>query len=126
MLGGGWSLCIFSLRLGVGVEVRRLDRRAVSVDDHEFGALFVSHDGRRYGLGVPGTGDRGQAEELAQDALVRTDRRWALVGPPEDAMVIWAAVRQLPARQRAVIVLGYYEDLSEVEVARLWGLPLGT
>jgi DNA-directed RNA polymerase specialized sigma24 family protein len=41
-------------------------------------------------------------------------------------MVIWAAVRQLPARQRAVIVLGFYEDLSEVEVARLWGLPLGT
>ena len=41
-------------------------------------------------------------------------------------MAMWAAVRQLPARQRAVIVLRYYEDLSEVEVARLLGLPLGT
>jgi RNA polymerase sigma-70 factor (ECF subfamily) len=41
-------------------------------------------------------------------------------------MVMWAAVRQLPSRQRAVIVLRYYEDLSEAEVARLLGLPLGT
>jgi DNA-directed RNA polymerase specialized sigma24 family protein len=57
---------------------------AVSVDDHEFGAFFVSHYGRLYALGVLLTGDRGQAEELAQDALVRTYRRWALVGPPDD------------------------------------------
>jgi RNA polymerase sigma-70 factor (sigma-E family) len=141
----------------------------VPVDDHEFGAFFVSHYGRLYALGVLLTGDRGQAEELAQDALVRTYGRWALVGPPddpasfarrvlinrhrsllrrgvvearqllrlgadaqpvadqpEDAMVMWAAVRQLPPRQRAVIVLRYYEDLSELEVARLLGLPLGT
>jgi RNA polymerase sigma factor (sigma-70 family) len=45
---------------------------------------------------------------------------------PEDAVAIWTAVRQLPPRQRAVIVLRYYEDLSEPEVARLLGLPLGT
>ena len=45
---------------------------------------------------------------------------------PEDEMVMWAAVRQLPPRQRAVIVLRYYEDLSDLEVARLLGLPLGT
>jgi DNA-directed RNA polymerase specialized sigma24 family protein len=49
----------------------------VPVDDHEFGAFFVSHYGRLYALGVLLTGDRGQAEELAQDALVRTYRRWA-------------------------------------------------
>jgi RNA polymerase sigma factor (sigma-70 family) len=49
-----------------------------------------------------------------------------VVEHPEDAVAIWAAVRQLPPRQRAVIVLRYYEDLSEVEVARLLGLPLGT
>jgi RNA polymerase sigma-70 factor, ECF subfamily len=44
----------------------------------------------------------------------------------EDGMVLWAAVRRLPARQRAVLVLRYHEDLSEVEVARLLGMPLGT
>jgi len=141
----------------------------VPVDDHEFGAFFISSYGRLYALGVLLSGDRGQAEELAQDALVRTYRRWALVGQPddpasfarrvlinrhrsllrrgvvearqllrlrpdaqpvadqpEDAMVMWTAVRQLPPRQRAVIVLRYYEDLSEAEVARLLGLPLGT
>ena len=36
------------------------------------------------------------------------------------------AVRCLPARQRAVLVLRYHEDLPEAEVARLLGLPLGT
>jgi DNA-directed RNA polymerase specialized sigma24 family protein len=30
------------------------------------------------------------------------------------------------ARQRAVVVLRYQEDLSESEVARLLGLPVGT
>jgi RNA polymerase sigma-70 factor (sigma-E family) len=44
----------------------------------------------------------------------------------ERAMVLWEAVRTLPPRQRAVLVLRYQEDLTEVEVARLLGLPVGT
>jgi RNA polymerase sigma factor (sigma-70 family) len=40
--------------------------------------------------------------------------------------VLWSAVRRLPPRQRAVLVLRYHEDLPEAEVARLLGLPLGT
>src|SRR5215218_6096897 len=44
----------------------------------------------------------------------------------EDGLVLWAAVRRLPDRQRAVLVLRYHEDLPEAEVARLLGLPLGT
>jgi RNA polymerase sigma factor (sigma-70 family) len=40
--------------------------------------------------------------------------------------VLWSAVRCLPARQRAVLVLRYHEDLPEAEVARLLGLPRGT
>jgi RNA polymerase sigma-70 factor (sigma-E family) len=39
---------------------------------------------------------------------------------------IWLAVQQLPARQRAVIVLRYYEDLSEAEIARLLECSTGT
>jgi RNA polymerase sigma-70 factor, ECF subfamily len=46
------------------------------------------------------------------------------LGP--DGLVLWSAVRCLPARQRAVLVLRYHEDLPEAEVARLLGLPLGT
>jgi RNA polymerase sigma factor (sigma-70 family) len=37
-----------------------------------------------------------------------------------------AALDQLPPRQRAVLVLRYYEDLSEQTVADLLRMPLGT
>ncbi len=36
-----------------------------------------------------------------------------------------AALGRLPARQRAVVVLRYYEDRTEVETARLLGCSLG-
>ena len=36
------------------------------------------------------------------------------------------AVRRLPKRQRAVVVLRYFEDLSEREVAELLGCSVGT
>jgi RNA polymerase sigma-70 factor (sigma-E family) len=44
----------------------------------------------------------------------------------EDLLVVWAAIRRLPARQRAVVVLRYHEDLPELEVARLLRMPVGT
>ena len=40
--------------------------------------------------------------------------------------MLWAATRRLPRRQQAVLVLRYYEDLSEAEIARVLGLPVGT
>lgn len=39
---------------------------------------------------------------------------------------MWRAVRRLPARQRAVVVLRYYEDLSERETAEVLGCSIGT
>ena len=41
-----------------------------------------------------------------------------------DAM--WHAVLRLPARQRAMVVLRYYEDLSEVRTAEVLGVSVGT
>lgn len=38
----------------------------------------------------------------------------------------WAAVLRLPIRQRSVIALRYYEDLTEVDVARILGCRVGT
>lgn len=44
----------------------------------------------------------------------------------ERAMVLWQAVQGLPVRQRVVLVLRFYEDRTEAEVAQLLGLSLGT
>jgi RNA polymerase sigma-70 factor (sigma-E family) len=39
---------------------------------------------------------------------------------------LWRAIQQLPAKQRAVIALRYYEDMSEAEIARTLGVSVGT
>ena len=39
---------------------------------------------------------------------------------------LWAALAELPKRQRAMVVLRYYEDLSEAETARVLGVSVGT
>jgi RNA polymerase sigma-70 factor (sigma-E family) len=50
-----------------------------------------------------------------------------LVTPaPDDPPDLWNAVRELPPRQRAVIVLRYYEGLSESEIAEALGCRPGT
>ena len=43
-----------------------------------------------------------------------------------DRHLFWPLVCALPARQRAVIVLRYYEDLSEAEIADALGCAPGT
>ena len=42
------------------------------------------------------------------------------------AGAIWAFVQTLPRKQRAVIVLRYYEGLSEAEIAATLGISTGT
>lgn len=39
---------------------------------------------------------------------------------------VWGALATLPPRQRAVIVLRYYEDLSEAQIAEALGCSAGT
>ena len=39
---------------------------------------------------------------------------------------MWEQVRSLPPRQRAALVLRYYEDLSEADTAELLGCSVGT
>lgn len=46
-----------------------------------------------------------------------------VVGRDEE---LFAALRHLPPRQRAVIALRYLEDLTEVETARVLGCAVGT
>lgn len=53
---------------------------------------------------------------------VLADRAAALA----DRDATWEAVLALPARQRAVVALRYYEDLSEQEIAAVLGCRPGT
>jgi len=39
---------------------------------------------------------------------------------------LWEALRGLPPKQRAVMVMRYYEDLSEAEIATVLGVSRGT
>jgi RNA polymerase sigma-70 factor (sigma-E family) len=90
--------------------------------------------------------DEGAVEAYVRQTMVTTHtswwrRRWrgetptavlpdgayddGLAGSDERAR-LWAHLRGLPARQRAVVVLRFYEDLSEAEIARLLSCSPGT
>jgi RNA polymerase sigma-70 factor (sigma-E family) len=47
-------------------------------------------------------------------------------GTVVDRVALWEAVQALPVRQRAVIVLRYYEDLTEAQIAEVLGCSPGT
>ena len=61
------------------------------------------------------------AEELPEQAA--RGREDAAVDE-RDAM--WQLLASLPPRQRATLVLRYYEDLSEAEIAQVMGCSVGT
>ena len=74
-------------------------------------------------LYISGQRPRSRRLELLTDTLPEP-RRGA--GPaPEDRMELWPHVASLPPRQRAVIVLRYYEQLSEREIAETLGCSAG-
>ncbi|WP_121252062.1 SigE family RNA polymerase sigma factor [Nocardioides ferulae] len=52
--------------------------------------------------------------------------RGAPAPDPSDRPAVVAALATLPPRQRAVVVLRYYEDLSVAQVARILGCAEGT
>ena len=60
--------------------------------------------------------DRPDGSELAADLGERLAGRDAA----------WRLIADLPPKQRATIVLRYYEDLSEAETAELLGVSVGT
>ena len=61
--------------------------------------------------------------EITTDTLPETA---APEADATDAAEVWRWVATLPPRQRAVIVLRYYEQLSEAEIAAALGISEGT
>ena len=59
---------------------------------------------------------------------VPSDRIPERAGPGSDApdQDLWQALGRLPVRQRAVVVLRFYEDLTEADTADLLGCSVGT
>jgi RNA polymerase sigma-70 factor (sigma-E family) len=141
----------------------------MACDDREFLDFFADEFWSLRRIGFLLTGDWGEAEELAQEAMARTFAAWPrvrgydrpvafarkvllnrhrsllrravvearhlLASQPQERhepdfirydLLLWQAQRRLPARQRTAIVLRYYLDLSEAEVARQLGVPAGT
>ncbi|MFG2052058.1 SigE family RNA polymerase sigma factor [Micromonospora sp. NPDC048935] len=129
-------------------------------------AFVESHQHRLLRAAYLICGNRHQAEDLLQEALLKLALRWASVrdGDPaayvrailyRDAVSWWRRRRRewlsatppdrathdrdgalrltlhdalglLPPRQRAVLVLRYYEDLTEVATAEVLGVTVGT
>ncbi|MEV0090615.1 SigE family RNA polymerase sigma factor [Streptomyces sp. NPDC050738] len=69
-----------------------------------------------------------KVDEFACDELPEPE-----VAPAPDAAeqqalrdAMWRAIVKLPDRQRAMVVLRYYEDLSEAQTAEVLGVSIGT
>ncbi|MFE7117180.1 SigE family RNA polymerase sigma factor [Streptomyces sp. NPDC057654] len=69
-----------------------------------------------------------RVDEFSCDDL--PERETAPTPDPAEQQVLrdamWRAVRKLPERQRAMVVLRYYEDLTEAQTAELLGVSVGT
>jgi RNA polymerase sigma-70 factor (sigma-E family) len=63
---------------------------------------------------------------LRREHLVPQTPDTAYGGEPAFDHELWAALATLPPRQRAVLVLRYYEDLSEADTAAVLGCSVGT
>ncbi len=71
---------------------------------------------RRPELPLAVTGPAGSAGTAASDQAAEI----------ADKDLLWRALAQLPSGQRAVLVLRYYEDLSEAQTAAVLGCSVGS
>jgi RNA polymerase sigma-70 factor (sigma-E family) len=113
----------------------------VLTGDRERAADLVQDALERTLMAWPRVQQKGDPEGYVRRAIVnrqvsvwRRRRRERLVAePPESAYddtardrQLWDALATLPPRQRAVLVLRYYEDLTEADAAAVLGCSVGT
>lgn len=96
-------------------------------------SAFASAQPRWEAIDDPPAYLRRSVVNLAKDGQRREFRRRRLLRPePEPVTEVpeldetWAVVRRLPAVQRAVVVLHYYQDLPLVDIASLLDRPAAT
>ncbi|WP_240617029.1 RNA polymerase sigma factor [Nocardioides speluncae] len=96
-------------------------------------SAFLSAQPRWHRIDDPPAYLRRSVVNLAKDGQRREYRRRRLLPPEPESVTAnpeldetWALVRQLPPKQRAVVVLHYYEDLPLVDIARLLHRPAST
>jgi RNA polymerase sigma-70 factor (sigma-E family) len=68
---------------------------------------------------------RWRGEVLVADVPEQPDRRDNFTDVDRRSAVL-AALRELPPRQRAVVVLRYFDDLTETQTAEAMGCSMGT
>jgi RNA polymerase sigma-70 factor (sigma-E family) len=167
--------------LGAGADHRTntLVNGSRSDRDQQIADLFVTHYDGLCRLAALLLGDRGGAEEVVQEAFLRTFSNWWRIrhlerahwylrtavlnlcrsrlrrrgtedrsnrriyandpdrqstrGPDtdttlasDDSLIVLDAVRGLPPRQRETVILRYYEDLPEAEIAKILSCNVGT
>ena len=116
------------------------------VGDHQLAQDLVQEALVKTYVAWPRLRDVSKAEAYARRTIVTTAISWRRRRSfherpaqtiPEQAQpdgtdaiathdVMWAELGALPPRQRAAIVLRYYEDLSEAETAQVMGCAVGT
>jgi RNA polymerase sigma-70 factor (sigma-E family) len=145
---------------------------AVEAAEEEFASFVQARWGQLVRTAYLLTGDRGRAEDLVQQVLVKVHRRWTHIASvespyaytraalanesaswwrrrrvaetlgdvpahadraPGDAYAAYdtrdeiaRAVLGLPPRMRAVVVLRYFDDLSEADTAAALGMSVGS
>ncbi|MFE6282934.1 SigE family RNA polymerase sigma factor [Streptomyces sp. NPDC057877] len=71
-----------------------------------------------------------KVDEFACDELPEPEPVPGTAGDPAERQALhdamWRAIMRLPARQRAMVVLRYYEDLSEAQTAEVLDVSVGT
>ncbi len=80
---------------------------------------------RRILVNEAGKGWRRRGRERPTDEVPEVGHAGGL-GGLEDSTDLWAQICALPPRQRAVVVLRYYEDLTEAQTAASLGCSVGT